>query len=68
MPYIIGFGPSDMTRKLSVVGTLTAKSALELVRRLQRSDEETKFILGPGGWQISQEELEIDAKGENVNS
>ena len=64
MPYTIGFGIKGRTAKARTVEELTAKGALELVRDLQQSDEQIRFIKSPSGYEISIEELEIKARGE----
>lgn len=65
MPYIVGFGMRGQD-KVSTAEHETAKAALELVRNLQRSDEEIKFIKSPSGWEISVEELATDAQDEDT--
>ena len=64
MPYMIGFGMKGRTANARTVEEPTAKGALELVRDLQQSDEQVKFIKAPSGYEISIEELELKAQDE----
>ena len=64
MLYIIGFGMKGNLAKARTAEEPSAKDALELVRDLERSDEQIRFIKAPSGHEISVEELALKAKAE----
>ncbi len=63
MPYEIGYAPKD-DKKVRSARPPTAREALRVVRNLQASDEEIRYIKAPFGAEIGIAELELDAERE----
>ena len=64
MAYEIGFAPRS-ARKMSSTTAANAREALKIVRGLEASDEQIKYIKAPYGGEIGIGELELEAEREN---